>query len=225
MAPRIVALIGGGQAAGKKSVCNAIVSRLQSWKVTDVKVLSLDNFKKAKIPNNVNPEGPDTYDFVAVASAIKSETTDVLLVEGHYTLYEETLRRLGTIRIYIDLDADTRLSRRIIRDTTQRGLSLQAVLDNYLDYGKIAMERYIQGTKPTADIVLMRGTEPSGIELIAGAIYDRLAADRAAASGDNTFNVLSDSTPAWQAPNGLSLRHNLLDSEFEVQTENYYELA
>ncbi|KAK9254464.1 P-loop containing nucleoside triphosphate hydrolase protein [Lipomyces tetrasporus] len=223
MAPRIVALIGGGQAAGKKSVCRAIVSRLQSWKVTDVKVLSLDNFKNAKIPENVNPEGPYAYDFDAVASAIKIETSDVLLVEGYYTLYEETLKRLGTIRIYIDLDADTRLSRRIMRDTTERGLSLQAVLDNYLDYGKPAMERYIQGTKPTADIVLVRGTEPSGIELIAGAIYDRLAADKAAASGDNTFNILLDSTAAWQPPN--SLRHNLLHSEFEVQTENYYELA
>ncbi|KAK9370797.1 P-loop containing nucleoside triphosphate hydrolase protein [Lipomyces kononenkoae] len=219
MAPRIVALIGGGQAAGKKSVCKAIVSRLQSWKVTDVKVLSLDYFKKTNIPNNANPEGPDSYDFVAIASAITSEATEVLLVEGHYTLYEDTLKRLGTIRIYIDLDADTRLSRRIIRDTTERGLSLQEVLDNYLLYSKPAMERYIQATKPTADIVLMRGTESSGIELIAGAIYDRLAADAAAATGDHTFTVLSDSTPAWQSTN------NLLDSEFEVQTENYYELA
>ncbi|KAK9465039.1 uridine kinase family-domain-containing protein [Lipomyces arxii] len=218
MAPRIVALIGGGQAAGKKSVCEAIIKRLREWKVLDVKQLSFEDFKNSEIGQDVNPESPDAYDFISALKAIELCTNDVLLVEGMYTLYDATMKDLGAIRIYIDVDADLRLSRRITRDTNNRGLSLQEVLDNYLTNGKPAMERYVQPTKVTADAILMRGTEPSGIELIAGAIYDRLLEL-------STGNTSADSTPAWQSSHGKAIRRTLLGSDLEVSNESFYEVA
>ncbi|KAK9447667.1 uridine kinase family-domain-containing protein [Limtongia smithiae] len=174
MAPRITALVGGGQAAGKKSVCKAIVQCLNAWEITNVAVLSLSDYSVAVTTPS---EGPETVDVAAAVVAITKRSEDVLLVEGMYALYEDAYRAVGNVRIYVDLDADERLSRRIVRDSEERGMTLQQVLDNYIQVAKPAMEQYVQGTKSTADVVLMRGTEPSGIELIAGGIYDRLSAD------------------------------------------------
>ncbi|KAK9479288.1 uridine kinase family-domain-containing protein [Lipomyces japonicus] len=210
MSPTVVAIIAGGQAAGKKSVSAALKQRLSSWQIHDVEELSLDKFKAKEVTKPTNIEGPDAYDFELAVQAIKESKSKVFIVEGLYSLYSTAIRELGTIKIYVDLDADTRLSRRILRDTTERGISLQKVLDDYLEYGKPAMERYIQGTKTSADVILMRGAEPSGIELIAGAIYDRLL-------GEGAEKI------SWQSLSGIDTKHNLLESHAEK--EKFYELA
>ncbi|KAK7207440.1 P-loop containing nucleoside triphosphate hydrolase protein [Myxozyma melibiosi] len=212
MPPKVVVLVAGGQAAGKKSVCAAITKRLAEWKVTDVKTLSLNEFKVANLPKGTNPEGPDAYDFSKALTAVLSHQEDILLVEGLYALYEATpeaklLRDSGNIRIYVDQDADTRLSRRINRDTIERNIPLHSVLDDYIEHCKPAMELYIRTTKPRADIVLMRGAEPSGIELISGAIYDRLLA-----IADN------EATPAWAG----GRTSKLLDDDM---VDSFYELS
>ncbi|KAK9381912.1 P-loop containing nucleoside triphosphate hydrolase protein [Kockiozyma suomiensis] len=212
MPPKVVVLVAGGQAAGKKSVCKAITERLVEWKVTDVRTISLSQFKIADLTDKgLNPEGPDAFDFSQALTAVLAQHNEVLIVEGLYALYEATseakaLRDIGNIRIYVDLDADVRLSRRINRDTQDRGIPLKDVLDDYVKFGKPAMESYIRTTKPTADVVLMRGSEPSGIELIAGAIYDHLLA-----ISENIY------TPAWAGGHtGRLLDDDMMDSFYEL---------
>ncbi|KAK9460504.1 uncharacterized protein V1516DRAFT_676881 [Lipomyces oligophaga] len=217
MPPKVIALVGGGQAAGKKSICNAISKRLQDWQVSDIVIVSLSDFAQA-VDEASNPEGPEAIDFIRAEKYITALSNSLVIVEGMYALYAQTLRKLGNIRIYVDLDADLRLSRRITRDT-ERGLDLSFVLDNYLKHAKPAMEQFIIGTKPTADVVLMRGTEPSGIELIAGAIFDLLTAERTA----DVRTVHSDSGgPAWQASSLRGFKQNLLEADRAI---SFYELA
>lgn len=77
----------------------------------------------------------DAFDFSQALTAVLAQHNEVLIVEGLYALYEATseakaLRDIGNIRIYVDLDADVRLSRRINRDTQDRGIPLKDVLDD-----------------------------------------------------------------------------------------------
>jgi len=48
---------------------------------------------------------------------------DVVLLEGHMIFWDERLRRMLDLRIFLDVDADERMLRRVIRDTTERGMS------------------------------------------------------------------------------------------------------
>ena len=55
----------------------------------------------------------------------------VIIVEGILIFENEALRDLMDIRIFVDTDADIRLCRRIKRDVTKRGRTLESVLKQY----------------------------------------------------------------------------------------------
>ena len=52
----------------------------------------------------------------------------VIIVEGILIFENKPLRDLMDVRIFVDTDADVRLCRRILRDVSQRGRSLESVL-------------------------------------------------------------------------------------------------
>lgn len=55
--------------------------------------------------------------------------SDVIILEGILVLHDERVRDLMNIKIFVDLDSDVRLGRRIKRDTVERGRNIQYVLD------------------------------------------------------------------------------------------------
>lgn len=55
---------------------------------------------------------------------------DMLLTEGIFCLYDKDIRdNLCDVKLYVDTDDDERLARRIERDVSERGRSVQGVLD------------------------------------------------------------------------------------------------
>ncbi|KAF8469568.1 hypothetical protein BDZ91DRAFT_720477 [Kalaharituber pfeilii] len=81
---------------------------------------------------------------------------------------------MASVKIFVECDPDVRLARRVIRDSTERNLSLEHIFDQYVRFGKPAAEIAIQPTKVLADIILPRGAEGPGIELIAHGVLDDL---------------------------------------------------
>ena len=63
------------------------------------------------------------------------------------------------IKIFIDADADTRLSRRIIRDLETRGRALDTILDQYFTTVKPMHEEFVEPSKKFADIIVPKGGE------------------------------------------------------------------
>lgn len=61
------------------------------------------------------------------------------------------------VRIFVDSDADIRLCRRIRRDVTQRGRSLESVLDQYQQTVKPMHEQYVEPSKKYAHLVVPEG--------------------------------------------------------------------
>lgn len=47
---------------------------------------------------------------------------DVVLLEGHMIFWDERLLAMLDLRVFMDVDADERMLRRVIRDTTERGM-------------------------------------------------------------------------------------------------------
>lgn len=55
--------------------------------------------------------------------------------------------------IFIEVDADERILRRIRRDVAERGHCLEGIIDQYLTLVKPMHNRYIEPTKAPADIL------------------------------------------------------------------------
>ena len=81
----------------------------------------------------------------------------VIIVEGIMIFVEPELRNLMDIKIFVDTDADIRLCRRIKRDVTKRGRSLESVLNQYQQTVKPMHEKYVEPSKKYADLVVPEG--------------------------------------------------------------------
>ncbi|MCY3412879.1 MAG: uridine kinase [Candidatus Heimdallarchaeota archaeon] len=56
---------------------------------------------------------------------------NLIIVEGIFSLSFDELIEISTLSIYVELDADLRLMRRVRRDLVERGRSLDSVLSQY----------------------------------------------------------------------------------------------
>ena len=66
------------------------------------------------------------------------------------------------LKIFVDVDSDTRLARRIRRDIVQRGRDVIQVLDQYERSVKPSHDVFIYPTRSEADIIIPRGAENPG---------------------------------------------------------------
>ena len=90
---------------------------------------------------------------------VRIEPRPVVIVEGILVLENEELRNLMDIKIFVDTDADERITRRLIRDMQERGRSAQSVVDQYIATVKPMHEKYVEPSKKYADIIIPRGGE------------------------------------------------------------------
>ena len=90
---------------------------------------------------------------------VRIEPRPVIIVEGILILENEELRKLMDIKIFVDTDADERITRRLIRDMQERGRSAQSVVDQYIATVKPMHEKYVEPSKKYADIIIPRGGE------------------------------------------------------------------
>lgn len=100
------------------------------------------------------------YDFTThnrSQETIRIVPKKVIIVEGILIFENKPLRELMDIRIFVDTDDDIRLCRRIKRDVTKRGRTLESVLQQYQDTVKPMHEQYVEPSKRYADIVVPEG--------------------------------------------------------------------
>ena len=99
----------------------------------------------------------------------------VILVEGIMIFASEELRNLMDIRIFVDTDADIRLCRRIKRDVTKRGRSLESVINQYKTTVKPMHEKHVEPSKKYADLVVPEGGKNVvALDMIEGRIRHHL---------------------------------------------------
>lgn len=85
------------------------------------------------------------------------EPADVVIFEGLFALENEKLRKLESIKIFVDTDADVRVVRRIKRDLVERGRTLESVMNQYLETVKPMHDEFVEPSKRYADIIIPQG--------------------------------------------------------------------
>ena len=111
-----------------------------------------------------------TYDYTIHTRSdktIKINPTKIILIEGILVLGDKKIRDITDTKVFIDADSDVRLQRRILRDTKERGRSLDSVLEQFIKQVKPMHEKYVEPTKKYADIIIPRGAKNTkGIEIL-----------------------------------------------------------
>ncbi|MFO3717847.1 uridine kinase [Anaerococcus sp. ENR1011] len=137
--------------------------------------LFYEDLKKLQKGNSI--EMP-TYDYTVHTRSKETITinpTKIILIEGILVLEDKRIREITDTKVFIDADSDVRLQRRILRDTKERGRSLDSVLEQFIKQVKPMHEKYVEPTKKYADIIIPRGAKNTkGIEILVRHITDMI---------------------------------------------------
>ena len=96
---------------------------------------------------------------MAKEQGLSLSPTKIILVEGMLILENKALRNLLDIKLFVDTDDDVRLLRRILRDTRERGRSLDEVAERYLATVKPMHQQFVEPSKRYADVIIPEGGE------------------------------------------------------------------
>lgn len=97
------------------------------------------------------------YDFgthTSIKETTKISPTLIIIVEGILILTESEIREIFDLTIFIDVDADIRLARRLTRDVGERDRSYQESLNQYLISAQPMHDKYVEPGKDHADLII-----------------------------------------------------------------------
>ena len=105
--------------------------------------------------------------------------TDVLILEGIHMFRDKRLSSLMSLKVYMHVDVDICLLRRVKRDMRQRGRSIENITEQYLATVKPMYEEYISKYIREADFAIMGGGKnPKAIDAITAYISAKLLAEK-----------------------------------------------
>lgn len=183
---RIVIGVAGGSGSGKTTVVSRITEALGSEHVSvlehdryyrDRNDLRLE--ERAAL-NYDHPDSLETdlmvrhiealrqghrveapvYDFARHTRTTSTDTIvpgRAIIVEGILIYTDAALRALMDVKVFVDTDADTRFIRRLQRDITARGRTVQSVIEQYLSTVKPMHLDFVEPSKRYADIIIPQG--------------------------------------------------------------------
>ena len=178
--------IAGGTGSGKTTVVKKIIERLPAGEVVVIPQDSYykDNSgMPLEERQKMNFDHPDAIEWSLLIEHIKLlkkgdivqqpiysyltctrnketipvESSKLIIIEGILILGNKDLRNLMNLKVFVDADADDRLSRVIQRDIVERGRSITTVLQRYDDTVKPSHLQFIEPTKRYADIIVPQG--------------------------------------------------------------------
>jgi uridine kinase len=116
------------------------------------------------------PAERPVYDFVTHTrkkETVKLMPEPLIIVDGIFSLQED-LCPFYDLKIFVDVDSDVRLFRRIERDIRERGRVYEHVTQQYFEIVKPMHELYVEPTKNAADIIIpWNQPNPRMVQMIA----------------------------------------------------------
>ena len=103
------------------------------------------------------------------------EPTDVLIIEGIHVFYDERLCELMFLKLYMSVEPDICLLRRITRDINERGRNIDNISIQYLTTVKPMYDKHIRNYISLADVIVAHGGRNARIvDILAGYVRDEL---------------------------------------------------
>jgi len=203
-ARRLVIGVAGGSGSGKTTVTNAILDRVGRERIAllphdsyyrDLSHLPLE--ERARV-NFDHPNAFDnalylehvdalmhgqqiampTYDFatyVRLPEVLVVPPRPVVLLEGILIFADAELRARMSIKLFVDAESDLRIIRRIQRDTSSRGRTVESVIEQYLKTVRPMHLEFVEPSKRYADIIIpIGGLNAIAIDMVVARIEQML---------------------------------------------------
>ncbi|MCL5411259.1 MAG: uridine kinase [Patescibacteria group bacterium] len=100
----------------------------------------------------------------------------VIIAEGLLSFATNELREMCDLKIYIEVDDDIRLARRILRDVAEkRSETIEASLAQYLSSARPMHKIYVQPQKEFADLIIpWENEDKAAVDVVAARIFNSL---------------------------------------------------
>ena len=99
----------------------------------------------------------------------------LIIVEGIHAFYDARLRAMMDIKLYMHVESDIWLLRRIQRDINERGRQIDNISSQYITTVKPMFDQYIRNYEQYADVIVAGGGKDAKItEILAGYINNDL---------------------------------------------------
>jgi uridine kinase len=117
--------------------------------------LLVEHIKLLKQGSSVRIPEYDYTDYTRVSGGeIDVEPRRIILLDGILLFSEPELLALIDLKLYVDTDDDLRLLRRIQRDVSQRGRSVDSILSQYEQTVRPMHIQFVEPSKRHADIIV-----------------------------------------------------------------------
>ena len=100
------------------------------------------------------------------SKTIHVKPAPVIVIEGLFALFDADLRKMMSLKVFVDTAPDVRFIRRLQRDIAERGRSTESVIAQYLDTVRPMHKQFIEPTKRRADVILPHGANGPAVDII-----------------------------------------------------------
>ena len=112
---------------------------------------ALKNFEEVDMPQ---------YDFIhhrRMEESIRIKPKKLIIFDGIMIFFDKRIRDLLDLKLYVDTPDDIRFIRRLKRDTTERGRTVESVIKQYVEVVRPGHYEFIEPTKRYADLIIPEG--------------------------------------------------------------------
>ena len=103
------------------------------------------------------------------------EPHEVIIVEGIHAFYDSRLREMMDLKLFVRVDSDICLLRRIQRDINERGRDIDNISMQYTTTVKPMFDQYIRNYEQYADVIVAKGGKNAKInEILASYVNNDL---------------------------------------------------
>ncbi|MCD4749289.1 MAG: uridine kinase [Thermoanaerobaculales bacterium] len=178
--------VAGGTGSGKTTVAHAIVEQIGASRIVAItqdryyKDLSHLPLVGRTRRNFDHPEAIESglleqhlkqlkasqpadlplYDFsrhVRLPECERVQPRPVILVEGILILALTEIRDIFDVKVFVDTDSDIRFIRRLSRDMSQRGRTLESVVQQYQETVRPMHLEFVEPSRRWADVIIPEG--------------------------------------------------------------------
>lgn len=104
---------------------------------------------------------------------------EILILEGIHAFYDERLLSKMFLKLFIKVEEDICLLRRIERDIVERGRTIEGISKQYLSTVKPMYNKFVKGYVNKADVIIAHGGKNARIvEILKGYILNKLYNDK-----------------------------------------------
>ncbi len=194
--------IAGGSGSGKTTITKAVVERLGGD--VDILQHDAYYLHRPELPledrAQLNYDHPDSlettlmvehlcalldgrsadvpqYDFSQHLRRTETRRVDpapIIVVEGILVLSEPSLRRHMDLTVFVDTDADLRLTRRLQRDVNERGRTVDSVLAQWERTVRPMYLAFVEPSKRHADLIVQEGYSEEAVSALESVLIQRI---------------------------------------------------